>query len=104
MQARVDGIHIADTISSPMIGVVDAFSNFSYNFAKVVIQGFKDSTSTQARKYRIFCDVVTTMSGEDTSHLAELEENIKKGFSFDGKKIVPMSEKLVSTFEIIQAR
>jgi hypothetical protein len=104
MQARVDGIHIADTTSSPIIGVVDAFSNFSYNFAKVVIQGSKNSTETQKRKYRVFCEVVTTMSGEDTSHLARLEENIKKGFSFDGKKIIPITEKLVSTFEIIHAK
>lgn len=103
MKARVDGIHIADTISSPIIGVVDAFSNFSYNFAKVVIQGLQNSTDTQKMKYRIFTDVVTTMCGEDVSHIAVLEENIKNGFSFDGKNIIPKTERGVSTFEIILA-
>lgn len=103
MTARVDGINIADTSSSPIIGIVDAFSNFSYNFAKVIIQGCENSTETQKRKYRIFCDVVTTMSGEEASHLVELEGNIRKGFSFDGKKIIPIAENLISTFEIIHS-
>lgn len=101
MAARVDGIHIADNVSTPIIGIVDAFSNFSYNFAKVVIQGEENSSATEKRKYNIFCDVVTMMSGEDISHLIELRDNIKNGFSFDGKKIVPATEKQVSTFEFI---
>jgi len=103
MKARVDGIHIGDSSSAPIIGVVDAFSNFSYNFAKVVIQGLDHSTETQLRKYRVFSDVLTTFSGEEASHLDELESNIRSGFSFKDRKIIPNTERAISTLEIMHA-
>lgn len=104
IDARIDSIHIADTASYPLIGVADAFSNFSFNFARVILQGNDLSTDTQKLKYRLFCNVISRASEENENRIKTTEDAIRGGFSFDGNKFTPLSDKTVSTFEIVHAQ
>ncbi len=100
VSARIKQIHITDSANFPLIGVADAFSNFSLNFARVILKGEQNSSATQKMKYRLFREVVTTMIDEDPSSIDAIENSIGTGFRFDGKKIIPLTNNPVSTFEI----
>jgi hypothetical protein len=103
INARVKQIHVASSLNSPIIGIVDAFSNFSLNFARVVLKGKHECTPTQILKYRIFRDILINMVGETTSSVDAVEEAIRKGFVLKDGRVMPLTDKPVSTFEIAVA-
>ncbi|MBK9097496.1 MAG: hypothetical protein IPM14_05080 [bacterium] len=97
---KINSLNIVASVNNPLINVVDAFCNFSYNYAKVVIQGTGNSRPTELRKYNVFRDLLINRIGINISEVEQRETLIRNNFQFYSGRIVSTTNREVSTFEI----
>ena len=97
---KISSLSVTTSKDNPLINVVDAFCNFSYNYAKVVIQSKANSSRTELRKYNVFRNILIDKIGMNLTDIEGTENLINTNFSFDSGRIVSTSNKEISTFEI----
>lgn len=84
----------------PQINLVDAFANFSFNFAKCAVIGYGHCSKFEKLKHDIFRDTVLASTDAD---VAKLESEVAASFALVGGTVQNKTGKVVSTFRMSHA-
>lgn len=92
---RINTVNIVNAKKYPVLQLVDGLSNFSFNYAKVVIQGMSNSSVTEIMKFNVFKDFLTKTNSANSN-----EAEIKQNFQIQNDRLGYITDRAIIRWEI----
>lgn len=100
LKCKIESIEILNRGCNYLIGFVDGYSNFYFNFTKYLLKNHAKRGKNKLMKYNVFKDLLLNTLKIDKTQFEKDINIIKNNFKFSDKKIVSVKGKEVSVFEI----